>query len=192
MNDDLIQKLMISKKIMDKHNQMPRRQTDDNIGVSNPVLEDFTPVNASYNLPSDLLSESQIPKTQSAPPTKDRILNSKLPDDIKRLMLEHPINQPQMTGPTLSNELVEAASRLMKTEKEKNISPSKPVSKSVATSNVNLNDIRSIVRETVESVLKENGLLIESDTKTNESIKFQVGEHIFEGKVTKIRKIKKQ
>lgn len=190
MNNDLIQKLMISKKIMDRHNEIPRRQNDDNIQLSRPVLEEFSPANATYNLPTELLSESQLPKPQSSPPTKDRILNSKLPEDIKRLMLEHPINQPQMVGPTLSNELVEAASRLMKTDKGVSNQKTNNQPKNLTQPNINLNEIKNIIRETIEEVLKENGLLIESTSKSNDNIKFQVGEHIFEGKITKIKKIK--
>ena len=52
-------------------------------------------------------------------------------------------------------------------------------------------EIKDVIRETIEDVLKENGLLIESTSKTNEMIRFQVGEHIFEGRVTKIKKVKK-
>jgi CRISPR/Cas system type I-B associated protein Csh2 (Cas7 group RAMP superfamily) len=51
------------------------------------------------------------------------------------------------------------------------------------------NDIKNIVRETVQDVLKENGLLVESTKKSNEQFKFRVGQHLFEGRVTKIRKI---
>jgi len=49
---------------------------------------------------------------------------------------------------------------------------------------------KSIVRETVEEVLSENGLLTESTSKSNEVFSFKVGNHRFEGKVTKIVKIK--
>jgi hypothetical protein len=45
------------------------------------------------------------------------------------------------------------------------------------------------VKETVEEVLRENGLLLESTTKSNEQITFKVGKHIFEGRVTKIKKV---
>jgi hypothetical protein len=44
---------------------------------------------------------------------KDAVLNSKLPDEIKKLMIENPIVQPQMNGPTLSDELLDGAARLM-------------------------------------------------------------------------------
>ena len=53
------------------------------------------------------------------------------------------------------------------------------------------NDIRDIVRETVEDVLKENGLLVESESKSNDLFKFRVGQHLFEGKVLNVKKMSK-
>lgn len=191
--NDLIQKLMISKKIMDRHNQIPRGNSsgiDSSLFLA-PMVEQYEAPNASYNIPQEFLSEAPVSRPTTQVPTKDKIINSKLPDDIKRLMLEHPIQQPNtMSGPTLSNELVEAASRLMKQDGNypKN---TKQQSKPVFNQQFDLNQIRDIIRETVEDVLKENGLLIESSSKSNEMIRFQVGEHIFEGKVTKIKKVKK-
>ena len=49
--------------------------------------------------------------------------------------------------------------------------------------------IKDIVRETVEEVLSENGLLTESTQKSNEVFQFRVGKHIFEGKLMKIKKV---
>jgi hypothetical protein len=43
----------------------------------------------------------------------------------------------------------------------------------------------------MEEVLHENGLLVESESKSNEMFKFRVGQHLFEGKVVKIKKIAK-
>jgi hypothetical protein len=192
--NDLIQKLMVSKKIMDRHNQMPRGNSSgiDNSSFSAPMVEQYDAPNSSYNIPQEFLSETPISRTNNQIPTKDKIINSKLPDEIKRLMLEHPIQQPNaMGGPTLSNDLVEAASRLMKQDKSYP-QQSKQQSKSLPTQSFNMSEeIKDVIRETIENVLKENGLLIESTSKTNEMIRFQVGEHIFEGKVTKIKKIKK-
>jgi hypothetical protein len=51
--------------------------------------------------------------------------------------------------------------------------------------------LKQIVKETVEDVLRDNGLLTESETKSNDVFKFRVGDHIFEGRVTKIKKIQK-
>ena len=190
--NDLIQKLMVSKKIMDRHNQIPRGQSSglDTSTFSAPMVEQYDAPIAKYDIPQEYVSEVSKPKAPQTP-TKDKIINSKLPDEIKRLMLEHPINQPSsMGGPTLSNELVEAASRLMKQDKSFP-QQTKQQSKPLPSQQFDVNELRDVIRETVEDVLKENGLLIESTSKSNEMIRFQVGEHIFEGKVTKIKKVKK-
>jgi hypothetical protein len=189
--NELIQKLMMSKKIMDIHSKTPRNQTSG-MNINMPVVEEFSTPQASYNIPQDVLTEvnqSPVPKKMNQEvPTEQRIMSSKLPDEIKRLMIEHPIAQPNsMSGPTLSNELVEKASRLMGTTpiQENNQQQRRQTSNP----NVNLDDIRSVVRETVEEVLKENGLLLESTSKSSETITFKVGKHVFEGKVTKIKKL---
>ena len=42
-----------------------------------------------------------------------RFSSSKLPDEIKKLMIENPIVQPQMNGPVLSDDIINGAARLM-------------------------------------------------------------------------------
>ena len=66
------------------------------------------------------------------------------------------------------------------------------VSENKKTNNISNDDIRDIIRETVEDVLRENGLIAESETKSNEVFKFRVGQHLFEGRVTNIKKIPKK
>lgn len=192
--NDLIQKLMISKKIMDKHKEMPRNSNGDTL-PSSPELENFSPMAASYNIPQEYLSEQQISKpvsTNPGPITEEKIKKSNLPDEIKKLMIEHPINQPQIASPTLSDELVAKASRLMGTAKQ-DVSESKKtinaLPKQSEKQTINTAEIASIVRETVEEVLRENGLLIESTQRTKDNFTFKVGSHIFEGKLTKIKKV---
>jgi hypothetical protein len=46
-----------------------------------------------------------------------------------------------------------------------------------------------MINDAVKSALKENGLIAESTEKANETFNFRVGKHIFEGKVTKIKKM---
>jgi hypothetical protein len=195
--NDLIQKLMISKKIMDKHKEMPRGGVNESdvMMMSNPDVENFTPVPATYNIPNEFLQEQEISRpvnNNPTPITEDKIRNSKLPDEIKRLMMEHPINQPQQTSPTLSDDLVARATRLMGTEKQKVTESKKttgPLPKHTETPSIDKNEIASIVRETVEEVLRENGLLIESTQRTKDNFTFKVGNHIFEGRLTKIKKV---
>ena len=203
---DLIQKLMISKQIMDKHNQTPRGGMPSMDSYSSPQVESYEPAGAKYNIPQEFLQESQqteqpylssIPKTPTMPQaiTKDRVMSSKLPDEIKRLMIEHPIEQPTSMGggATLSNDLVEKAARLMNTDARGNQvnQPKQRVQEQSQPqqSNFNMKELKSMLREVVEEVLQENGILSESEQKSNEVFSFKVGQHIFEGKVTKIKKI---
>ena len=193
--EELLQRLVISKKIMEKHNDMGRGKSSQSL-PSAPMVEDYQPVNAKYNLPNDLLmSEAPQPTIkQSGPMTADKIVNSKLPDEIKKLMLEHPISQPQsMGGPTLSNELVDKAARLMSVDasgKQVNEIPRRK-NDIIEESYNNNQNLRSILKEVVTEVLEESGLLVESEKKSNETFKFRVGNHIFEGTLTKIKKINK-
>jgi hypothetical protein len=192
---DLINKLMISKKIMEKHNEIGRGSATPQVNINTPVVEDFQPVNGNYNIPQEFLAENdiKIQSNVSQGTSEERIKNSKLPDEIKKLMLEHPIEQPTSYNgsATLSNELVEKASRLMGTNQPQTQKSTTPQKTQTVNASINYDEVRNIVRETVEDVLKENGLLVESTTRSNEAFKFRVGNHIFEGKVTNIKKISK-
>jgi hypothetical protein len=198
---DLMQRLMVSKKIMDKHNDIGRGQARDinmgGDGYSSPMVEDFQAPSAKYNLPQEFLQEQQMstPKVNSNIPMEDRIASSKLPDEIKRLMMEHPIQQPTMgtaTGSVLSDELVEKASRLMNTNAKGDVvRESKTTQRPQKQESLDMSGLKDLIRETMEDVLHENGLLVESESKSSDVFKFRVGQHIFEGKVTKIRKIAK-
>lgn len=193
---ELLQKLMVSKKIMEKHNDMGRGQARNiNMGndYSSPMVESYDAPVAKYNLPADILEESRpvSQPRQSNIPMEDRIASSKLPDEIKRLMIEHPINQPQQQQQTtLSDDLIERASRLMKSGTN-NYTPESAKSKPVVkeSSNLDMSKIQQMIEEAVERALEKNGMIVESVEKTGELFSFKVGKHIFEGKVTKIKKL---
>jgi DUF917 family protein len=96
-----------------------------------------------------------------------------------------------MAGPSISNDLVEKAARLMNTDASgKQVGQTQPKQQTQQQSiGLDAETIKSIVRETIEEVLSENGLLVESTSKSNEVFTFRVGKHIFEGKLTKIKKV---
>lgn len=197
---ELLQKLVLSKKIMEKHDHIGRGNTGGISNLSSPIVEEYQPINATYNLPQEFLQEQSSPRRDipQGPPTQDRILNSKLPEEIKRLMIEHPIDQPTMgmsSGAVLTNDLVEKASRLMNVNAKGDFvnenKTQRQQTQSVPSMSLSANEIKSIVRETVEEVLSENGLLIESESNSNEMFKFRVGDRIFEGKLTKVKKVLK-
>ena len=202
---DLMQKLAVSKKIMDKHNGTPRNQS----GGSLPMSEN---INATYNVPQDMLQQQvpqqQVPQQQvpqstnnGGPVTENAIKNSKLPDDIKRLMLENPIVQPQSNSPALTDDIIQGATRLMNNNTSPQTGPLQNESNTVTSNSPtipNNNDlkqmIRDVVRDTVRDVvreeLKSSGMVTEGNQKVNETLSLRVGKHVFEGKVLKVKKVK--
>ena len=202
--DRLMEKLALSKAIMDKADGI-KSSNSMNGGLPPTSLQQFDVPNAKYNIPSEFLQEgpsqqtpylSSVPRENTKPvgnPTVDAIKNSKLPDEIKRLMMEHPIGQPQQQPTTISNELIEKASRLMKDNSNNYVPDSaKPKQTQVQpqpVGNIDYKVIQKMITEAVNNALKENGLLMESSEKSNELFTFKVGKHVFEGKVTKIKKM---
>ena len=202
--DRLMEKLALSKAIMDKTDGI-KSSNSMNGGLPPTSLQQFDVPNAKYNIPSEFLQEgpsqqtqylSSVPRENTKPvgnPTVDAIKNSKLPDEIKRLMMEHPIGQPQQQPTTISNELIEKASRLMKDNSNNYVPDSvKPKQTQVQpqpVGNIDYKVIQKMITEAVNNALRENGLLMESSEKSNELFTFKVGKHVFEGKVNKIKKM---
>jgi hypothetical protein len=198
--NDLMQKLAISKQIMDRHKQMPRNQNqyDSSMSVSESVssVSDTStlPINAKYSIPEEFLSSQQPKQMITQPPvvTEDRIKNSKLPDAIKKLMIEHPIDKPQQYQATLSDDIIEGAARLMKKNGLVSETPTqKTTQKPQTQTKSNNSELKEMIREVLEEVLSENGLLYESSQKANEVVQIKVGKHIFEGKILKIKQTSK-
>ena len=209
--DRLTEKLALSKAIMDKADRI-KNTNSMNGGMPLTSLqqmnlpESFNVPTAKYNIPEEFLQESNIsqqpylshiPRENTTPvgiPTVDAIKNSKLPDEIKRLMMEHPISQPQQQSTTMSNEVIERATRLMKQNNNGYIPESakqtQQTEQSTSTNGaVNYKLIQKMINEAIKNAFAENGLITESSEKSNENFNFKVGKHIFEGKITKIKKV---
>lgn len=189
MGTDLMQKLMISKAIMDKHNEIPRGQSTDSISSSVNV-QNFDAPQAKFNIPQEFISENSLSPTREntksvGDVSVEAIQKSKLPDAIKKLMLENPIQQPASSSPVLSDELVEKASRLMN-------KPPKPVQQQTSSipASLDLSQISTLVKQAVNEALTEKGLIFENEEKSNDIFSFRVGAHVFEGKITKVKKVK--
>ncbi len=183
-----MEKLMISKAIMDKSDNIKKT---GNGGLPPTSLQQFDTPESKYNIPQEFMQESKsisdLPADRPMKtPTVDAIKNSRLPDEIKRLMIERPIQTQSQSPVLLSNDLIEKASRLMKEQKGETKKPQQIPT----TSNFDMKQLQQIVESTVRKVLQENGLITESEEKSNELFSFKVGKHIFEGKVTKIKKIR--
>ena len=206
MNEnDLMSRLVASKAIMDNP-KFTKTRNSMNDGLPPTSLQEFNMPQAKYNIPQEFLQEqqpsqqmqpylSQLPRENTKPvgaPTIDAIKNSKLPDEIKKLMMENPIAQPAQQTATLSDDLIERASRLMKENKGGYVPESAkskaPQTQPVSNAQIDYKLIKKMISQAVNEALEENGLLIESTEKSNEMFTFKVGKHIFEGRVTKIKK----
>ena len=195
MSNDLMAKLAISKKIMDKHQEISRGNANGTVNYNAPMVENYEAVPATYNIPQEYAAETTLSEvSQPELPTQDRILNSKLPDEIKKLMIENPIAQASLPGTTnvLSNEIIEGAQKLMGTTPKKQNQP-----QSNNTSGIDMNALKTMIRDTVRDTVRDvvreelskSGMIVENEQKTNEQLTLKVGKHLFEGRVTKIKKI---
>ncbi len=75
MSNDLMQKLAISKKIMDVHSGIQRGTATPSM----PMVENFETPNASYNIPQEYMGEISQPKPNfdpTQPLDESRIKNS--------------------------------------------------------------------------------------------------------------------
>jgi hypothetical protein len=183
--NDLMKKLVQAKKVMNKVDggNYERGHVNESMLLSDP---------------SDLM-ESQIPQQTNTKPvggnlSVDRIQNSKLPDAIKRAMIEHPIEQmPSISlNETLDMDFVKGAKRLMEQEGVSSKKPQTQQRQSVS-SNIDMNAIAVLIENTVRKVMDEklNQILSASTTSSiNENLVLKVGDSIFKGKITGVNKAK--
>jgi hypothetical protein len=183
--NDLMKKLVQAKKVMNKVDggNYERGHVNESMLLSDP---------------SELM-ESQIPQQVNTRPVGgnmniDKIQNSKLPDAIKKAMIEHPIEQMQSISlnETLDMDFVKGAKRLMEQE---GVAPKKsqPQQRQSSTGNIDMNAIAILIENTVRKVMDEklNQILSASTTSSiNENLVLKVGDSIFKGKITGVNKAK--
>jgi hypothetical protein len=148
----------------------------------------------------DLMESESIPSNVTRPVSGgasiDKIQNSKLPDVIKKAMIENPI--PQITlNDGIDMDFLKGAKRLMEQE---GLSTKTPTPKSQQpnnyvgnTSQIDMNAIAVLIENTVRKVMDEklNQLLTAQQTSSiNENLVLKVGDSIFKGKITGVNKAK--
>ena len=181
--NDLMKKLVQAKKVMNKVDgwNYERGHVNEQILRSNP--ED---VLAS-------MDQQQLTTKSPQPVNGDRIQNSKLPDAIKKAMMENPIPQISLND-TLDMDFIKGAKRLMEQE---GVGP-KPTQQKQSTitpvsGNIDMNAIALMIENTVRKVMDEklNQILTASTTSSiNENLVLKVGDSIFKGKITGVNKAK--
>ena len=154
------------------------------------------------NIDTDMSSarKDMSPKSNM---TEDRINNSKLPDAIKKLMIDNPIpDVPMGSSMGLSDDFIGGVKEAMK-KQDIPTSPHKleqTITESIiptSTKNkMTKSSLKSIIKESVKELIDDvvDAKINESikmKTDTNENFSFRVGDKIFYGKITSTKPVKK-
>lgn len=187
-SSDLMKKLVQAKKVMNKVDggDFERGNINESSLLSSP--EELIQMNQP--IPT-------TPSVQHKQPTidKSRIENSKLPDAIKKAMMENPIPQISLSD-NLDMDFIKGAKRLMEQEGlgKKPQTKTQPTYQQPQTSqSIDLNALSIMVENTVRKVLDEklNQILSAHETKSiNENLVLKVGDSVFKGKITGVNSSK--
>jgi len=183
---DLMRKLVNAKKVMNK--------VDGGNYERGHVNEAMLRSDPSELMENQQPQQSSVTRSVSGPVNVDRIQNSKLPDVIKKAMIDHPIEQmPSISlNETLDMDFVKGAKRLMEQEGVSS-KKSQPQQRQSVSSNIDMNSIAILIENTVRKVMDEklNQILTAQQTQTiNENLVLKVGDSIFKGKITGVNKSK--
>ena len=185
---DLMSKLVQAKKVMNKVDggNYERGHVNENILRSSP--EEF-------------MQQQEAPVQNIRPVNNgevniNKIQNSKLPDAIKKAMIENPIQQISLND-TLDMDFLKGAKRLMEQEGI-STKQTKQQSNSIKTysnppAQFDMTTIATLVENTVRKVMDEklNQILSAQQTQSiNENLVLKVGDSIFKGKITGVNKAK--
>lgn len=209
---NLEQTLLNAKKFME-HDAMNKNR--EGIRINRNIQTE------SINIPTQLNQSTNMSVPTSRTPnmnpksnmSKESIMNSKLPDAIKKAMIETPIPDVSPT-PTLSESFIDQVSKKMNSE-EYSIENMRSTSNSnlrettqrkvnVPTSNnyddpipplfqepqVDTNSLKETIKECIRELMNEENLLIESKN-INENLQIRVGNKIFSGNIKSIKSVKK-
>lgn len=169
--NDLMHRLAKSKMVMEKV------ESGDYSGV-NTNQEDF--------IDDDEMDDVDYNKTNLNTFNEEKIRNSKLPDEIKRVMLENPIPQISLNDDL---DIVKGAKKLM--ERQGTIKKKTPPQQQ--TSNMDTAMLSNLIENIVRKVMDEklNQILTAQQNMTiNENLVIRVGNSTFKGKITGVNKIK--
>ena len=160
-SNDLMMKLVQAKKVMNK--------VDGGNYERGHVNEEMLRSN-----PEDLMNNQDLPQQSSTKqmgmPSVDKIQNSKLPDAIKKAMIENPIQQISLND-TLDMDFLKGAKRLMEQEGvgKKQSQPKQ----TIVNNNIDMNAIAVLIENVVRKVMDEK-LNINVSCSENEKFNYKI------------------
>ena len=200
---DLMTRLAQAKKVMNKVENVKGKPSKSRINEERARYSD------DYEEPEFDINQVQVyDQTERLAENKNvsqsydinRINNSKLPDSIKKAMIEHPIVQPNISlSDGIDMKIIQGAKRLM--EQENPSSQKKPIQEQtqrpVQKPQISTNDLVKTLTPIVENIIRKvmdeklNQLLAAQQTQTiNENLVLKVGDSVFRGKITGVQSSK--
>lgn len=179
--NELMMKLVQAKKVLNKvdNGNYEKGHVNENILRSSP----------------EEINLETIENRPSSGVSSQKIMESKLPDVIKRAMIDTPIPQIKLND-SLNLDFVKNTKKLMEAEGVKTNGSSVKTTQ-ITNDNTLIKQltplIENVVRKTVTEILdnKLNQILTAQQTLSiNESLVLKVGDSIFKGKITGVNKSK--
>jgi hypothetical protein len=191
-SDELTRNLVNARKIMNKVDT-----GDYEKGNINEEILRSTPEELAAQEISAPQSRVTKPVGKADP---DRINQTKLPDAIKRAMIENPIPEITLTD-GIDMEFVTKTRKLMEQDgsipvKKSSTQTSASKKSNVIRENSDFNipsNLETLIENTIRRVLDEKLTQIlnaQAGTTINESLAIKVGDSIFTGKITKVKNTK--
>lgn len=186
--ESFMSNLVNAKKVM---NKLDNKDINDvpvkNISQYQKSLnENMSPIDGTIDQSAQLTPMVDI----------EKVKNSRLPDPIKKLMIENPIQQVSLND-SLDMSFLDGAKKLMEREglskpsvqKQPQTINKTPIVES--TGNLDMGAISIMIENAVRKVMDEklNQILNAQETKSiNENLVLRVGDSIFKGKITGVNK----
>jgi len=187
----LQQNLMQAKKVMNKVDGIP----NGTIKTPSVPNTNLPPVSNNFNTKSinSVVNENASLSTPTV--TTEAIEKSGLPEDIKKLMIDHPIPTVKF-GSSVPDALIEGAAEKMKSMGMP-VNESRKSSKPTLKKNTNTKKlsstglktmIKNVVSESLEELIEQKlKKVISESKKTEDSVQIVIGNTILEGKITSTR-----
>ena len=195
----LQQSLVNAKKVINKveSGNIPSGNISLPEGNINEAISQI-PQNIPQNIPQlpNVNSDMNSARKEMSPKanmTEERINNSKLPEAIKKLMINNPIpDVPMGSSIGLSDDFLSGVKNAMNKQDIPTSSHQRIVTESIiptsTKSKITKSSLKSIIKESVKEIVNES---INMKTDTNENFSFRVGDKIFYGKITSTKDVKK-
>ena len=192
----LQQSLINAKKVMNKvddgnFSKGNVNLSQANITDSSGLMSQPPQQSMSQSLPTVDMSSGRQDLSPKANLTEDRINKSKLPEAIKKAMIENPIPDIPFNGGGvgLSEEFLSGVQQQMSKQGLSSPSPQQipQPSTTKSTKKITSKNLKSIIKESVKELLNET---IGLKKDANENFQFRVGDKIFYGKITSSKTVK--